>query len=908
VAGAVLTALPRVYLALKDHSVFWPDEIYQSVEAAHRVAFGYGLISWEFRDGARSWILPGILAVIFKITSIFTDRSLLLVELVKLFMVAVSVAATLLSIALAQRLEGKRAAWLTALLVSTFPPLLVFSHRATPEMMSAPLLVLAMWWGVAAPGRAAWAGAAMGLAVTFRMQTAPVALVLFANFVRLRDFTSAARFVSAAAAVFGLGGLLDWITWGRPFNSTIEYMTFTLRGGASTFGVDPPSFYFKTLWSAGGPTVLLLGFGLAFAFRDQPALVVGVVAFVFGHLLIPHKEFRFISPAMHVALTASAVGLVRFAEVVKAPTWLNRLAASACVLVAVTKAPALTNRDLGLYIGQPSGSASVWRFGQDPTMLLARAGERPDLCGVVTLGLRAGFTGGYSYLHRDVPLLYRHQLCGEQKAANYLIAPVNAGVPPEFQQVERIGDTALFRRPGDCVRPQSLDYMLEGADDMGLRKAPIEQPDKKEFKISAGTSGAAFERGWGTGERLGCRAVRWAVGTSAEMRFPLRTSGDAYTLSFSALPFSRAMPQEVSVKLNGHAVRRFALGNGWQGYQAPIPPAELVDGINTLHFEFARAVRASERDPRELAVLFEQVGLVPVSSLADIDVGTGNGRAYLVSGFSVDEQNGERSWAWSDGPRSRASITLSGANRPQLLQVSALAYMPTAPQTVRVTVNSRLAGTLDIPSRWSWRGLVLDAGMLREGVNQLDFEYSSTRRPADTNAESTDQRNLAVMFDRIVIGPAPDRTRVDFGEPSANRHELAGFSTHESTEGRSATWSEGTSSRFVIAGGATQSEQQLNFQLRAFDPLGHVRADVFVNGSPVGYLEPDTSWDTRGVRIPAGKMRREANVVELRYARTARPKDTLPGSVDERELAVQLDAVTLQAAADNDAVPEEDAN
>ena len=40
-----------------------PDEIYQTQEQAHRLVYGYGIVPWEFRDGVRSWILPGLLAL-----------------------------------------------------------------------------------------------------------------------------------------------------------------------------------------------------------------------------------------------------------------------------------------------------------------------------------------------------------------------------------------------------------------------------------------------------------------------------------------------------------------------------------------------------------------------------------------------------------------------------------------------------------------------------------------------------------------------------------------------------------------------------------------------------------------------------------------------------------------------------
>ncbi|HZA50383.1 MAG TPA: hypothetical protein VE549_06560, partial [Myxococcaceae bacterium] len=44
VAGFLL----RAVLGVPDDGIYWPDEIYQSLEPAHRVVFGYGLVAWEF--------------------------------------------------------------------------------------------------------------------------------------------------------------------------------------------------------------------------------------------------------------------------------------------------------------------------------------------------------------------------------------------------------------------------------------------------------------------------------------------------------------------------------------------------------------------------------------------------------------------------------------------------------------------------------------------------------------------------------------------------------------------------------------------------------------------------------------------------------------------------------------------
>ena len=48
-----------------------PDEVFQTVEQAHRLVFGTGLVPWEFVYGTRSWVLPGTLAGLMMLASQF---------------------------------------------------------------------------------------------------------------------------------------------------------------------------------------------------------------------------------------------------------------------------------------------------------------------------------------------------------------------------------------------------------------------------------------------------------------------------------------------------------------------------------------------------------------------------------------------------------------------------------------------------------------------------------------------------------------------------------------------------------------------------------------------------------------------------------------------------------------------
>ena len=49
-------------------SVNWPDEIFQVLEPAHRLAYGYGLVAWEFQLGVRSWLMPGLVAAMIELS------------------------------------------------------------------------------------------------------------------------------------------------------------------------------------------------------------------------------------------------------------------------------------------------------------------------------------------------------------------------------------------------------------------------------------------------------------------------------------------------------------------------------------------------------------------------------------------------------------------------------------------------------------------------------------------------------------------------------------------------------------------------------------------------------------------------------------------------------------------------
>ena len=175
-AALGLGALLRVW-ASADDGIYWPDEIYQSFEPAHRLVYGYGMQAWEFIEGARNWSFAFLVAVLLKLSWVFgLSMPAQYIAVVKGFFAACGVAAVLGVYRLARTLGAEEFfAAAGAAAFSLAAPVIYFAPRAMAENALAACAV----WGLAllldkeAPRKHALLGAALlGLGVLFRLQGA----------------------------------------------------------------------------------------------------------------------------------------------------------------------------------------------------------------------------------------------------------------------------------------------------------------------------------------------------------------------------------------------------------------------------------------------------------------------------------------------------------------------------------------------------------------------------------------------------------------------------------------------------------------------------------------------------------------------------------------------------------------
>jgi hypothetical protein len=467
-AGLVAGAALRGWLALSDAGIYWPDEIYQSLEPAHRLVWGRGLQAWEFIAGARPWTLPGLVAMLFALLrALGVSSPGVYVPAVKLVFAAVGVATAWAAARLARALgAGPLPAAAAGVLWALAAPAIYFAPRGLSEPLSAlPVTagLLLAWPRGTTRRRRLWGAVLLGFAVLLRLQDAVVCVALLLALLGRGDRRAAGEVLGVFAAAALVLGLLDWATWGRPFQSAVVNLRFNLvEGGGALWGTADRLYYLRVLWRSMPAVTAVLCVGAVLAIRRAPGMVLLVAAFVGLHALVPHKELRFILPVLPAWAALAGVGMDMADRWVAArwPALAGWVVAPALMAGVVSAAGfhRLTFGDLGAYENLKPGVSAYDDFG-DVNRLLARAGTLPDLCGLKVEAVHLAWAGGYTYFHRDARL-YSH--LGPPRGAgkyNYVLTLPRAAPPGTVRAAA--GPFVLAQLfPGPCAEDPAFSWRL----------------------------------------------------------------------------------------------------------------------------------------------------------------------------------------------------------------------------------------------------------------------------------------------------------------------------------------------------------------------------------------------------------------------------------------------------------------
>ncbi|MFL5354810.1 glycosyltransferase family 39 protein [Archangium sp.] len=387
--GAFLAVLVAALARGRVH----PDEVFQYLEPAHGLAFGYRVVAWEWVEGLRNWAVPGVLGGVLALCrALGLEHPWVMAGLVWCVCAGVQAVGTWVLFRLVEERDGHEAALLAAGVHATWGGFLLYAARPLGDVLSVVPLLGALLWARRARERGAlreglWSGVLLGVAFVIRYPSAVFGVPLAVSLVGARRWRSLAGFaVGTGAVLLGLG-VLDWLTWGSPWASAWRYFHFNIASGssASHFGRQPVWWYAPIL-AGMAPMLLVWHFARGLARRD---VLVGAFAFYLGVVsALGHKEARFLVPLLPFFVAIAAGPLAND---------ISRLADRRAVLGVLG----------GLYVLSSVAAASVlFPLGLRQGVIdgTVAAGRDPALTGLVVAGPPEWNTGGRFYLHRDVPV------------------------------------------------------------------------------------------------------------------------------------------------------------------------------------------------------------------------------------------------------------------------------------------------------------------------------------------------------------------------------------------------------------------------------------------------------------------------------------------------------------------------
>lgn len=487
----VLAVVLRLDPVLFHPSIAWYDEIFQAIEQAHRLVYGTGLVPWEFQLDMRSWLLPGVIAGLMELAGLFGNGPDYYLPVIYVAFGLLAAAPVLCCFLWCRRWFSEVESLAAAAAVAVAPELVFFGARTLTGVIAGHVFVIALY--VLAPGyrvtsrrRLFVGGLLLGLTFYLRIQLAP-GLAVAALWGRPRTLRQRLPAILAGVAlILTLAGSFDWVTLGSPFASIWRNVLFNLLDGASkNWGTAPWYRYlrdFLGMWAlAAAPLVVLVMYG---ARRMAPLLAVALTI-IAAHSLIPHKEYRFIYPALLIVMIVAGVGLAQLIRGGRQLLIARGLPSRAAGVMSTLLA-------LGLWVGMSAyvweGAALAhWRNFRHDHLLAAEFVEHLPTppCGVGLYAssgraLWARF-GGYTYFQRAAPIYWpvgRSALAATAPGFNVLIY---AKQPPPpalgYTGLRCFGRICVMRRAGGCA---------------AIPMAPLRIPPKlQRFAAKAGLAEAA---------------------------------------------------------------------------------------------------------------------------------------------------------------------------------------------------------------------------------------------------------------------------------------------------------------------------------------------------------------------------------------------------------------------------------
>ena len=417
-----LSLFVRIYASATSIAQIYPDEIFQTLEPAHKLIFGRGLTYWEFKVGARSWFLPGIIAGVYKLLDLcgLEDPLHINIGIKVFFSIFHSLSVSTVYLLFRRHTLGKKEAFLFTLPLAVSYLLSYISVRTLSESASLPFMVFTIFFASNYLEKETkkdlfFAVLTAGTAYMIRFQTS-----IFAFGVAVALFLTAKKRFQTAL-VFGFGyiemmlvqGVIDIFTWGSFCKSLLTYLDYNiLRGVADRHGVLPWHFYLSDFAATFHPvtyiSAVLLMIVSTIKFGKSKKIFLFFFPFLFFfavHSAIGHKEPRFVF-ACHFALLALSAEFFAFLYQNHAEKRKNAaLFLSVFLLFSLDAFPHIKYSTLWNHSVAVENNGKEKIFG-GVLETGAELGRIPDLKRAYLFGVPQIWSGGYAYFHKNALIAF----------------------------------------------------------------------------------------------------------------------------------------------------------------------------------------------------------------------------------------------------------------------------------------------------------------------------------------------------------------------------------------------------------------------------------------------------------------------------------------------------------------------
>ncbi|XP_027331577.1 GPI mannosyltransferase 3 [Abrus precatorius] len=310
----------RMLNSLLVQSYFNPDEHWQGPEVAHRIAFGYGHLTWEWKHGIRSYLHPMIFVPLYRVlASLHLDTPYIMMRAPRLLQSVFSAVGDLYLYKLSAVLFGDCVAkWALFSQLTNWFMFYCFSRTLSNSLEAVLTLVALYFWPcMRSSGERSFVSRKLGLvlaAIACAIRPTSAITWLYVGLLELLESRDKLKFIFLEVApigilVLGLASLLDCFMYGTWILVPLNFLKFNfLSSGGDYYGTHKWHWYF----TQGFPVMIFshLPFCIAGISYSKQWKYSGLLAWVLGfYSLLGHKEFRFVLPVLPIALMFSGYSL-----------------------------------------------------------------------------------------------------------------------------------------------------------------------------------------------------------------------------------------------------------------------------------------------------------------------------------------------------------------------------------------------------------------------------------------------------------------------------------------------------------------------------------------------------------------------------------------------------------------------